>query len=184
MQRTITDYYSHEFQMEEQIIVANFKTKTATEYRVYFYPAKDYFDNIPEGSKIYEKGYHFGFTKVGEHESRVEPVDFLIGNTIANIAKEFFELYGLDNILIFHCDNSDGKKEKRLRTFDAWYRCGPHDGCFKKYDEEIIVNEEIDGQVVSDKEYLSLIIKCDHGYEDQILDEFQQLKDKMILEKQ
>ena len=42
MFRKVNDFYSHIFNSEGDIVVAYFVTKTGTEYRVYFYPARDY----------------------------------------------------------------------------------------------------------------------------------------------
>ncbi len=52
MIRTVYDYYTYEFKEEEGIVVAYFQTKRGTGYRVYFYPARDYFDYISADSLI------------------------------------------------------------------------------------------------------------------------------------
>ncbi len=66
----ITDYYTHEFNEEEGVTAAFFSTKTETKYRVYFYPARDFFEYIEEGKVIYDYGYYFGFTKVEPNEDK------------------------------------------------------------------------------------------------------------------
>ena len=182
MIRTITDYYSHEFLEDEGIIAAIFITRTQTEYRVYFYPTKDYFENIPEGGLIYQRGYHFGFTKVAPNENKVEPPDMMVGNTIVNVVKEFFESYGEENILIFHCDDFDGKKHKRAKVFDEWFMANETGECFSKHNEEIVVNELTgeDGVTTQALEYLSLIIKCSNLDSEIVLEKFQQIKQALI----
>lgn len=121
MIRTITDYYSHEFLEDEGIIAAIFITRTQTEYRVYFYPTKDYFENIPEGGLIYQRGYHFGFTKVAPNENKVEPPDMMVGNTIVNVVKEFFESY--EEIVVNELTGEDGVTTQALEYLSLIIKC-------------------------------------------------------------
>ena len=53
MLRTVFGYYTYEFREENDVIVAYFQTKTHTEYRVYFYPAREYFDILEPQTFIY-----------------------------------------------------------------------------------------------------------------------------------
>ncbi len=182
MLRTIYDYYTHEFKEEDGIVVSYFQTKTGTAYRVYFYPAKDYFETLAYDSLIYNNGYYFGFTKVEPNESKKEPFDAKVMNTINNIINEFYDSEGVDSILIFHCSDDWGgdKKLKRANRFNLWFEnaIGPY--TFIKHNEEIIVHEFFgnDGLVLTDKEYLSLIFESTNQNQSIILDEFQQIKNK------
>ncbi|HUZ57194.1 MAG TPA: hypothetical protein VMU83_00255 [Hanamia sp.] len=119
----ITDYYTHEFNEDEGVTVAFFSTKTSTKYRVYFYPAKDFFDYIKADSVIYLYGYYFGFTKIAPNEDKKEHYDPRIRNTIVTIINEFYNSKENNSILIFHCSNDWGndKKYKRAKTFDNWF---------------------------------------------------------------
>lgn len=184
MIRTITDYYTHEFNIDEGITVALFTTKTDTKYRVYFYPVKDYFDTIPEDSIISTHGFYFGFTKVEPNENKLEPIDFKVMNTIVNIVNEFFEVsVGEKILLLFHCSDEGGKtsKIKRSKRFnDCFLDCNTKNK-FEKFNEELFVPHEIDGQIHPlDKEYLSIIIESDNADKDLVLEEFQELKNKLI----
>lgn len=181
MIRKITDFYSYLFQEEEGVIAAYFKTNSGTEYRVYFYPVPEYFDTLKEDTFLYKFGYFFGFTKMAPNEDKKEPLDFRVRNTILITINEFFEVKGIDKVLIFYCDDGDGKKSKRSICFDSWYNMSATRNCYKKYDEEIIITDE-NGEKI-DVNYMSLIIECDNPNVDAILVEFQSLKEQLITDK-
>lgn len=181
MIRTISDFYSYLFQEEEDVTTAYFKSRTDTAYRVYFYPAMEYFDRLHENDLLYKFGYFFGFTKLAPNENKVEPLDCRVRNTILVIINEFFEEKGVDKVLIFYCDNDDGKKSKRSICFENWYGLSETKTCFKKYDEEIVITGE-NGERI-DVDYMSLIIECENPNIDPILIEFQSLKEQFIASK-
>lgn len=184
MIHTISHYYSHEFKEEDSIVVAYFKTKTGTGYRVYFYPARDYFGDMLNAGFISQNGYYFGFTKIHPNEDKKEPFDARIMNTINNIVNEFYESEGVKSILIFHCsgDWGDDKKVKRARRFDLWFNLVNGKFSFTKYNEEIILNNitEENSNVITDKEYLSIIVESTNPDIGIILDEFQEIKNIFI----
>ena len=184
MSPVVKDFYSHSFDTEEEITVAWFQTKTDTVYRAYFYPLKDYLDIVEAGTTLFEKGYFFGFTKVGENEDKKEPMDFKIRNTIINIVNEFFE-ESKECVLVFHCDNNDSKKQIRNKRFDEWFACSSTANSYLKYDETVISYDIIvpDNQVIEDIEYLSLIIKSNNPKIELAVQEFQKIKEKLILNK-
>lgn len=104
-----------------------------------------------------------------------------IRNTILNIINQFFEDKGIDKVLLFYCDDDDGKKIKRSNCFDLWFDMAETITCFKKYDEEIIIKDE--AGLVVDTEFLSLIIECNNPKIELILNEFQSLKEQLISDK-
>lgn len=184
MIRNVFDYYSHLFQEENEITAAYFITNTGTEYRIYFYPAGDYFDYIDMESLLYKDGYYFGFTKLTPNEEKIEPIDCKIRNTILNVIGEFFDEKGSEKVLIFHCDNGDGKKHKRALSFDNWYRLSDTKNRFRKYDEELVINTLDDtNNLQTVIEYLSIIIECSNPKEEEILKEFQFIKETLIGDK-
>ncbi|MDP1973637.1 MAG: hypothetical protein Q8J87_11725, partial [Sediminibacterium sp.] len=87
----VSKFYSYLFQEEEGITAAYFRTKSETEYRVYFYPIPEYFEKLNANTSLYNYGYFFGFTKLAPNEGKKEPLDFRIRNTILNIINQFFE---------------------------------------------------------------------------------------------
>lgn len=176
----ITDYYSYEFIEEGGVYSSNFITKTGTEYRVYFYPVSEYADLIEEGSILYTYGYHFGFTKIGEDEFKKEPFDPRIKNTIIRIIKEFYSIADSKSLLIFQCSDIDGKenKLKRAKRFDMWFDLSDPEHFFAKKNEEVevnIINEN--GELTTEKEYLSLIIKSDNHLIEEANNEFKEFKE-------
>ncbi|KAA9041615.1 hypothetical protein FW778_06230 [Ginsengibacter hankyongi] len=179
----VKDFYSHSFDTEEDITVAWFQTKTDTVYRAYFYPLKDYLDIVKSGTILFEKGFFFGFTKVGDNEDKKEAMDSKIKNTIINIVTEFFSDVN-DCVLIFHCDNGDNKKKLRNKRFDEWFANSSIENSYLKYDETVISFEiGPNGQVIEDTEYLSLIIHSGNPVIEQAVQEFQKIKDQLILNK-
>lgn len=174
---TIRDFYSYIFQEEDQVTAVYFSTHTGTEYRVYFYPASEYFDGISEETLLYKQGYFFGFTKLAPNEDKKEHIDTRVRNTILQAISDFFDEKGIDKVLIFYCDDGDGKKAKRAKCFDEWYQAAEIKNCFKKIDEEIVIPLDT-GNV--DIDYMSLIIECKNPQEESITKEFQQLKERLI----
>jgi hypothetical protein len=181
MIRRSTDYYSYLFQEEEAITAAYFQTVTGTEYRVYFYPVPEYFETLSTDTQLYHCGYFFGFTKLAPNEDKKEPLDFRVRNTILVIINEFFNEKGPDKVLIFYCDDEDGKKSKRSICFDLWFKMSENKACFEKYDEEIIIADE--NGVKIDTDYMSLIIECENPNTGILLHEFQFLKEQLIANK-
>lgn len=183
----VTDFYTYEFIEEEGVIVSVFNTKTGTKYRVYFYPAKDYFPYLKEDSVIFLYGYFFGFTKIGEDEFKKENFDCKIKNTIISIVKEFYSTEDDKPILIFQCSDIDGKnnKQKRANIFDIWFKWADSENYFRKENEQIVVNEYIglDGKLETEKEYLSLIVRNNNVIIDQAINEFQELKETLTSNK-
>ena len=177
MIRTSTDFYSYLFQQEQGITAVYFITNTETEYRVYFYPISEYFEGLGSDTQLFHYGYFFGFTKLAPNETKVEPLDFKIRNTILKIIEEFFEERGHENVLIFYCDNDDGKKSKRSICFDAWYLLSGASSQFNKYDEVIIFTDEYGTQIDSD--YISLIVASKNHHLQQIVEEFQLIKQQL-----
>lgn len=143
----------------------------------YFYlPA----DIINEGSILYEYGYRFGFTKIGQHEFKNEPFDPRIKNTIIQVVKEFYLIADNQSLLIFQFSDIDGKenKLKRAKRFDLWFRLADSDNFFAKKDEEVVINKfEETGKLVTEKEYISLIIKRNNVILDAAINEFKEFKE-------
>lgn len=181
MIRRVSAFYSYLFQEEQGITAAYFKTKTDTEYRVYFYPISEYFEKLSDETFLYRFGYFFGFTKLAPNEGKKEPLDFRVRNTILNIIEQFFTEKGVDKVLLFYCDDEDGKKFKRSNCFESWFNMADTNICFNKYDEEIIIKDA--NGILLDIEFLSLIIECNNHNIEKLLEEFQSLKEQLISDK-
>lgn len=172
-----TEFYSYLFQQEADVTAAYFKTKSSSEYRVYFYPAKEYFDQLKEGTILYRNSYYFGFTKLEPHEDKKEQLDFRVRNTIYKIIIEFFQRHGEHKILIFSYDDGDGRKAKRSLCFNNWFDMFIPADYFVKFDEEIIIASE---SRAADIEYMSIIFQKDNSSLKEIVAEFQSLKEQLI----
>lgn len=173
--------YSYIFQEEEQVTAAFFTTKTGTGYRVYFYPAADFFSQLDPGSLLYRFGYYFGFTKLDPNEGKSEPIDLSVRATIIHIIDQFFANNGHENVLIFYCDGEDGKNGKRAKSFQRWFENVATETHFDKYDEEIILLSDEGNAARTD--YLSLIIERNNTHNADLLNEFQLLKEQFIANK-
>lgn len=80
MIRRVSAFYSYLFQEEQGITAAYFKTKTDTEYRVYFYPISEYFEKLSDETFLYRFGYFFGFTKLAPNEGKEDGKKFKRSN--------------------------------------------------------------------------------------------------------
>lgn len=173
--------YSYIFQEEEQVTVSFFTTKTGTDYRVYFYPAAEFFTHLDPTSLLYRYGYFFGFTKLNPNEGKAEPIDLSVRATIIHIIDQFFANNGQENVLIFYCDGDDGKNGKRAKSFQHWFENIATQTRFYKYDEEIILLS--DEGIAERTDYLSLIIERNNTLNTDLQNEFQHLKEQFIANK-
>lgn len=68
-------------------VAYTFTTKTGTQYRVYFYPAKDYSIYVERYKFLTEFGFICGITKVEPDELKNEPFDAAIKCTVNRYLK-------------------------------------------------------------------------------------------------
>ena len=68
---------------------------------------------------------------------------------------------------------------------DEWFERANTKKCFKKYNEEIVVNEFVSNEGITtvDKEFMSIILQCENENESVALEEFRFIKDQLILGK-
>ncbi len=172
-------FYSYFSDVEDGIVAYTFTTKTDTDYRVYFYPASDYSEYVQNYINLLKDGYIFGFTKVQPNEDKVELIDSRIKLTITQIVSDFFDNIGENSILLYHCDNEDGKQGKRNNCFTRWYK-----------DSELLIFMEDTVIVVYDEEgqplisnYLGFFVKNTNPNLEEIKIEFHSVKEDLIREK-
>jgi hypothetical protein len=177
----VLNFYSYIFQKEDNVVAALFETRTGTKYRAYFYPAEDLGKAEP-GTYLAQVGYFFGFTKLAEYEGKNEPIDLEIRNTIKTIITDFFSEQGSDKILVFVCDEDDGKHHKRNVTFDRWFNFLNADGELQKIDEILVQVDENDPQI-QQITYLSLLYLKNHPHAAQVENDFQLLKEHIAFSK-
>lgn len=108
-------------------------------------------------------------------------------NTIIHVINEFYESEGNNCVLIFHCSAEWGndKKLKRAARFDEWFKNANAAFTYKKYNEEIVINENVikNGLITTDKEYLSLIMHHSNSNSVEVLEEFEAVKNYFIAAK-
>ncbi|MFX8473968.1 DUF6169 family protein, partial [Acinetobacter baumannii] len=69
--------------------------------------------------KICKNGFLFGITKTEEFDGLIQHFDRAIKATTVDILIDFFNK-NREAILIYHCDDSDGKQYKRDQNFVKW----------------------------------------------------------------
>lgn len=164
---------------DDDSIAYSFTTKTGTIYRVYFYPAKDYSDYVQAYPYLHQHGYIFGFTKTEPNENKTEALDAGIKATIIQIISEFFNQCGSDSILLYHCDNYDGKQQKRNNCFLRWYK---QQLVSARMENTVITAYDETGHPVINN-YVGFIIRRGHPLAGEIAEEFQGVKDDLVKEK-
>lgn len=114
-----SNYYDFACEQEEDIVHYAFITSTESIFSVYFNPPgfSDYLDDLPVLS---EKGRLFGFFPVDETVKK-QKHDPLIATTVCKIVEDYFETFGKDIVLLYHCDNEDKRQHIRSKLFDLWY---------------------------------------------------------------
>lgn len=130
-----------------------FQTNRGAIFSVFFNPAEfsDYLDELPYLSKI---GCLFGFFPVDDSYPKETPSPLFV-NTLYKIIEDYFNTYGTDKVLLFHCDNEDGKQKVRDRLFNQWFNKNPENYSLIKNGLQVEI-ERVDGTSIT--EYLGFII--------------------------
>ncbi|WP_028664362.1 DUF6169 family protein [Runella zeae] len=125
-----------------------FCTEEGTEYEIYFAEGEGYFEQEPfaEFVKI------FGFRVLTNPFSRI--YNPRIAETVVYHLLEFFE----DNraIVLYTCDQSDGREAKRKKLFEKWYK-------IYATSEFVRWDFSFEGTL-----FLSILLKSDNPYLDAI----------------
>ncbi|PWK79957.1 hypothetical protein LX99_00418 [Mucilaginibacter oryzae] len=117
----MNSYYSFlKEQDEDGSLFYWFATGDNFVYSVYFKTDEysQYTQNFP---LLLKTGYAFGFRKTPQTRSlRGKAFDPKVFPTIRQIINDFFDSSGNETMLLYHCDTSDKKQEKRSRLFNIW----------------------------------------------------------------
>jgi hypothetical protein len=105
--------YTFEFFPEDLLYV--FKTRFMVKYAIRFKLSFYVLDTAPA---IADHVYELVIARIDKPDGLIPP-DEQILHTIAQIAEHFFKTE--ENIVIYVCDDSDGKGNARKRKFDGWY---------------------------------------------------------------
>lgn len=158
-----------------------FTAKTGTDYRVYFYPAKDYSDYVVPYRFLSEFGFICGITKVVPNEFKIEPFDSWIKETVKLIFIDFIEEFGDEVILLYHCDYHDGKQRKRNSLFKLWHFEITERIAIYMEDTDITAVDEDGNPILTN--YLGFFILEANPNKEAIQAEFHSVKSDLIREK-
>jgi hypothetical protein len=137
-----------------------FITTAGTKYACYFLSYAEYFKSYKEvASNIYSVN-----VEIIESKRRAVALDERTGLTIVEIVKRF--LKGLEDVVVYVCDSSDGRELLRKRKFDLWFR---------KYDDGTVI--KIDGHisVPNFNIYNAILIHKDNPKKNRFIEVFNEL---------
>ena len=135
-----------------------FTTRYNVAYQIRFKPS---FYVLDADSAVADNVYELVITQI-EKPKKLIPPDERILHTIAAIAEDFFKKQ--ENIVIYVCDDSDGRGGARKRKFDGWFTYLNFEGRgFMKIDQGF---QEADGFFYS----ASLIFKGENPHKIKIIE--------------
>lgn len=135
-------YYSYlQVEDEEDGVFYQFITDHHIGYTVYF-KLDEYSGFVNNFPLLLKKGYAFGFRQQ-KFDAPVKNVnDPLVLSTIYQIVFDFFENYGNDAILLYHCDIADSRQSHRNRLFNNWEKRVVASDLVCKYSVEIQIGSQ------------------------------------------
>jgi hypothetical protein len=146
-----------------------FVTDQGIEYLAYFMEYGEHFVEYPELAPFI---YTFDIeVRGGDADEVVE--DERIGETVWSIFQNFFA--GVQNAVIYVCDNLDGRHRARKKKFDWW---------FFKYNDGTIIKEN--GLISQDdmEIFNSLLVHKDHTHLREIINAFKELNNDLNTKKE
>jgi Family of unknown function (DUF6169) len=155
----LSQRYNHRFIGGEKNAFS-FETVHKVTYEVTFKSSPYIFS---EDSDFAQYTFEFSIVLVNNPSEKNPPPDAKIGPTIAAIFTDFYE-NSPRTIAIYICDSSDGRQLLRQRKFNDW---------FNYYKGQRFLKLDAEFKETNGTQYpVSLIIKYNHPYRVQILDEF------------
>jgi hypothetical protein len=139
-----------------------FETDHLIVYQVYFKYSPNYlFKDSAYAHYIYE----FVIAVLENPKESLPIFDKKTSITIANIFEEFYQNLE-EAIVVYICDSSDGRQMIRHRKFNAWFNEYNND----KFAKQDCILKESNGILNP----MSLIVKVEHTFKYQILEEFKE----------
>jgi hypothetical protein len=135
------NYYSFlQEQDEDGSFFYYFGTSQNFVYTVYF-KIDEYSQYVRNFPLLLQNGYALGFRKTSlAGNLSNKSYDTKIFPTIFQIINDFFESNGNETVLLYHCDTSDEKQEKRSRLFNKW-ESYLEDTFLERHSIEVRINE-------------------------------------------
>jgi Family of unknown function (DUF6169) len=175
------EFFSQQ-ELGEVNAVFKFSTVHGIEYAVTFIEAtriSDILDDCP----VLSNGVYMIVDAIKGMTDSI-PLDAKVGRTVAATLVHYFHTVDVGSIIIFNCDNKDGKQEKRYHTFHRWF--DQYSGLMDliKVDKEILVpafNEKSGDHYVS--VFISLLYIKKHTRQSLIEKELIRLEQRMLRDK-
>ena len=118
----------------------SFITRNNAEYSVYFTDVTKIIDILDDFQVISNAMYMT--VEVAEIENEKTPFDSLIGITISAIIMDYYSYYGDNLIIVYNCDERDGRQSLRFEKFNRWFNRYSKDSSLISYNKSIFVEEQ------------------------------------------
>ncbi len=162
--------------------VFKFTTTSQVEYAVTFIEATRIIDILDE-FPVLSNGIYLIIDAI-HSPTHLTPLDARIGKTIADILCHYLDTVDRNALIIYNCEEGDGKQEKRFNKFNRWFNQYGTSLELLKTDKEILVpvfQENAGAQYVST--FVSIIHAQEHPRKSHIENEIIALKQKMMKDK-
>jgi len=126
------DSYSYYLEDDGEEIYYHFATSEA-EYTVYFNP-NEYIRRIEDYPFLLRNAYGFGFFQFPHNKDFIPKIDNKIKHTIEQIICDFFTSKNENAVILYHCDYTDSRQQKRSNKFNRWYADSTAKGLIKKHE--------------------------------------------------
>ncbi|MCU0341259.1 MAG: DUF6169 family protein, partial [Spirosomaceae bacterium] len=126
---------------------------------------------FPENIEFNHNVFELVIKLVEDGEYARPQKDAKLPQTIAAIFFDFFS--SRERVVVFSCDTTDRKQAARHRKFNDWY-LRFNDDSFAKFDG--IIEDTVNDSVY----FLSMIIKSDNPYKEDISIAFKELTDSLL----
>lgn len=163
----LANYYSFERQEgADGSVHYVFSNDFSLIYSVYFHPPdfSVFLEEMPHLSKF---GRLFGFSPV-EDPTGKKNGDPQVSNTVCQIVEDYFNSYGKDKVLLYHCDSEDARQGCRFRLFKRWHRKNSDILNIHTDGKEVEVNKPDGSKTI---EYIGFIVCGEEGEANQIIEE-------------
>ena len=156
-----------------------FTTRNNIEYTVYFIDVVKIID-VLDSYPVISNAMYMGIELITELDT-LPPMDANIGLTISEIFRDYIDSYGRNIIVIYNCDERDGKQEKRHIKFNRWFNTYLVDIDFATCHKTILTEEE---PTIFISQFLTFLYANDHSRISMLKKEIEQFEKKIRAEKE
>lgn len=149
---------------DRQNYIYYFTTKNQIEYSVVFSEASSYFVELQSfDERVAKKIFAITLEKISTEKA---PLDFDTEKTMNSIIHHFFE--DKQNSLLYICDISDNKQDKRKKKFNNWYSRSKFSSVINKTERSIL-----------NLYHTGLFFHVDNSYKEKILEIYYEYIDEL-----